>query len=401
MRGALAAVAALVACARTTAPEPTAEPHDAMAPGDVTRESGRPEEVRADRVLVERLASDALEGRRAGSEGGKEARRAIVEALTACGVKPAPGGWERPTRGPGVNVLGEVKGTAPGRYLVVSAHYDHLGVIDGAIMNGADDNAAAVGSVVAVACALAGEAARPVTLIVALWDAEEPPYFLTSAMGSRSWVEDPHVPLAEVEAAIVLDLVGGGLWPGSPVHVALGAETSPELAAAVEATPVPDGLVVGQAGLALVERLVTGGRQPWSDYHDFREREVPVLFLSNGQTVHYHTAGDDFATLDLDKLDRQTTWLAALTRRLLSAPSRARWAPFERPEVDRAAARRLVEGALASGRFEEAAAVMRADLAGLAVGDDERARRVAVQRVQCLAGGHYPIAMCLGLGGER
>lgn len=354
-----------------------------------------------DRALVERLASDAFEGRRAGSEGGAKARREIIAALEACGVKPGVAGWERPTNGPGVNVLGEVKGRAPGRYLVLSAHYDHLGVIDGEVMNGADDNAAAVGSVVAVACALAKDPAPPVTLIVALWDAEEPPFFLGPKMGSRAWVEDPHVPLGEVEAAIVLDLVGAGLWPGSSLHVALGAETSPELAAAVDATPAPQDLTVAQAGLALVEALPSG-RQPWSDYHYFREREVPVLFLSNGQTAHYHTAGDDFATLDLAKLDRQTTWLTALVRRLLSAPTRPRWAPFERPEVDRSAARRLVEGALAAGggeRFAAAADVLRADL--VALGDDHPGgvrARVAVQRVQCLAAEHYPLAMCLGGG---
>ncbi len=346
--------------------------------------------------LVRLLASDALEGRAPGSEGSREARAAIIAELVRCGVAPAGEGFEHPTPGVGVNVIGELKGSEPGRYLVLSAHYDHLGRHDGEIMNGADDNAAAVGSVVEVACRLA-KSPRRVTVIVALWDTEEPPHFLTPSMGSRAWVEAPHVPLAQVEAAIVLDLVGAGLWPGSPVHVALGAESSPELAQTIDAVPVPPGLVVSQAGLHLVEALVSSGtRQPWSDYHYFREAKVPALFLSNGQTEHYHTAHDDFATLDLDKLDRQTTWLAALVDRLANLAQRPTYAPLERLEVDRKSAQMLVQGAVKAGGFDGLAPIVErlatTDVHGL---------RAAVQRVQCLASKRYPTALCTQLGDIR
>jgi len=351
--------------------------------------------------LVQLLASDALAGRAPGSEGSRKARAAIIAELERCKVALPPGEttFEQATAGPGINVIGHLQGSEPDRYMVLSAHYDHLGVHDGEIMNGADDNAAAVGSVLAVACALAARPHRA-TLIVALWDTEEPPHFLGPTMGSRYWVEHPHVPLANIEAAIVLDLVGGGLWPGSPVHVALGAESSPALATAVDRTPVPGGLVVAQAGLHLVEALVSGGHQPWSDYDAFRDAEIPHLFLSNGQTEHYHTPHDDFATLDLAKLTRQTTWLSDLVLALLDLERSAapRWAPFERPDVDRMAARHLVDGALAAGGFGEPDALT-ADLARLAPDASPLSARVAVQRVQCLAARHYPTALCLGLGG--
>lgn len=355
--------------------------------------------------LVRLLASDAFGGRGPGSEGSRKARAAISAELERCKVALPPGktSYEQPVRqGPGINLIGHLPGSEPGRYIVLSAHYDHLGLHDGEIMNGADDNAAAVGSVLATACALASKPRR-VTLIVALWDTEEPPHFLHETMGSRDWVAKPHVPLGEVEAAIVLDLVGGGLWPGSPVHVALGAESSPELAAAIERTPVPAGLVVAQAGLHLVEELVTGGHQPWSDYDAFRTAQVPHLFLSNGQTEHYHTAGDDFATLDLAKLTRQTTWLTALVAELLDLPKAKapRWAPTERPEVDRAAARGLVTGALATGTFGRAEAALKDDLQRLDPASGIRVARAAVQRVQCVAAKHYPTAICLSLGGAR
>jgi len=382
----------------------------------------------ADWPLVATLASDELEGRAPGSEGSRKARAAIIAELTRCGVAPGVGAsYERPIdprRGPAINVFGLVPGSEPDRVVILSAHYDHLGVVGGEIMNGADDNAAAVGSVVAVACALAALPRARASLLVALWDAEEPPAFLGPGMGSRAWVEDPHVPLASIEAAIVLDLVGGGLWPGSPVHVALGAESSPALAKAIAATPAPSGLVVAQAGLHLVEALVAGTRarddpearedledpnaarrQPWSDYDAFRRAQIPFVFLSNGQTAHYHTPGDDFATLDLAKLTRQTTWLTQLVRTLLDLPRAAapRWepvpdsAPTSR-ERDRLAARRLVEGALGSKRFEPHRPMLEADLAALAAETPStRALRVAVQRIQCFAAGHYPPALCARL----
>jgi len=388
----------LAACGGTSAADPSAPPAPAEpAPAEpAPAEPGLSDEPWA---LVRLLASDALEGRAPGTPGGAKARAAIIAELKRCGVTPAtPGGaFEQPTDGPGINLIGHLPGRDPGRHVLLSAHYDHLGVHGGEIMNGADDNAAAVGSVLAVACELARAGPRAATIIIALWDAEEPPYFLTDDMGSRWFVAHPHVPLSSIEVAIVLDLVGAGLWPGSPLHFALGAETSPALARAVDATPA-SGFTLVPAGLHLVEELVTGGHQPWSDYDAFRDANVPVLFLSNGQTAHYHQPSDDFATLDLPKLAAQTRWLGALVGRLADLPASdaPRFAPFDRPEIDRAAARTLVQGALDSGRFS-AHDALRADLAGLPDADP-RAVRAAVQRVQCLAAGRYPTRLCEALG---
>lgn len=400
MRSVAVLVFALVGCGgspgHTPAPSPTpAPPSGAHAPTPTPAPGDD-----APWALVRHLASDALAGRAPGTPGSAAARAAITAELERCGVAPAlPNGtFEQRTDGPGINLIAHLPGRVPGRHVLLSAHYDHLGVHGGEIMNGADDNAAAVGSVLAVACELARSGPRAATVIIAFWDTEEPPYFLTDDMGSRWYVAHPHVPLASIEVAIVLDLVGAGLWPGSPLHFALGAETSPALARAVDATPAA-GFTLVPAGLHLVEDLVTGGHQPWSDYDAFRDASVPVLFLSNGQTAHYHQPSDDFATLDLPKLTAQTRWLAALVGRLANLPTAdaPHFAPFDRPEVDRAAARTLVQGALDSGRFAAGTGALEADLAGLPSADP-LALRVAVQRVQCLAAGRYPERLCNALG---
>src|SRR5690606_16053853 len=117
------------------------------------------------------------------------------------------------------------------------------------------------------------------SVLVALWDAEEPPTFLTDAMGSAFFVQNPTIPLDQIDVAITLDLVGAGLWPDYAGHFVIGAETSLAVADAVDSVMAPEGLKVFRGGLHLIEQTPFG-LQPWSDYDAFRAAEVPVLFLS-------------------------------------------------------------------------------------------------------------------------
>jgi hypothetical protein len=129
------------------------------------------------------LAADSMEGRRVGTPGSARARAFIIGELTRFGVQPlvpafsypfsarslfsaharvpygdgvpVPRGHNAPDPKPlidGVNIIGVVRGTErPGRYIFVSAHYDHLGVADGQIYNGADDNASGSAGILAIA----------------------------------------------------------------------------------------------------------------------------------------------------------------------------------------------------------------------------------------------------------
>jgi Zn-dependent M28 family amino/carboxypeptidase len=216
-------------------------------------------------------------------------------------------GFEQPiTGGQGTNLLGTIAGTSsPDRLIVLSAHFDHVGAEDcPGICNGAYDNAAGVSAVVEIACAIA-RAPLEKTVLVALWDAEEPPTFLTETMGSEFFAASGLVDLTTIDAVLVLDLVGGQLWPGYSKHFVMGAEKSPELSAILDGVRVPDGLPVMRGGLHLVESTPFG-TQPWSDYDAFRNRDVPIAFFSDGQNKNYHTAADEADTLDYDKLSKET-----------------------------------------------------------------------------------------------
>jgi len=177
------------------------------------------------------LASDSMEGRRAGSPGGERARNFIVRQLAEIGVQPFVPAYVQKFSGrsqfgshlmppygdggvlsrgevetypwvDGANVLGVVRGTEhPGRFIVVSAHYDHLGVARGAIYSGADDNASGSAGILAIADFIANNPPKN-SIIFAWFDAEE-----EGLLGSNAFVG--HLPMKKdsVIADVNLDMV--------------------------------------------------------------------------------------------------------------------------------------------------------------------------------------------------
>jgi hypothetical protein len=271
------------------------------------------------RRMVTYLASDDLDGRDEGTPGGEAARAYVIDEMMRCGLQPAVNGSfeQRIATGVGTNVLGLIPGTDPAlstRYVILSAHYDHLGHCHGDICNGANDNGAGVAIMLGVACALAADP-PPQPVLIAAWDAEEPPAFMTDAMGSEFYAANPVVPLEQTDAVFVLELVGGGLWPGHQGHYLTGAELSPQVATAVWSTPIPEGLPVRRAALHMIEEQ-PNGHMAWSDYDAFRNRGTPVLMAVNGFNQSYHTPVDEVDTLDLPKMARQAQYALDLMRQL-------------------------------------------------------------------------------------
>jgi len=367
--------------------------------------------------LVQQLASDEFDGRDEGTPGSTAARQYIVEEMQRCGIQPAVnGGFEQPiTTGEGINIVGVIPGTDPTlseRHVLVSAHYDHLGHGNGEIYNGADDNAAGVAILLGVGCALA-ENPPAKTVVIASWDAEEPPTFLTDEMGSEFYAANPVFPLEQMDVAIVLDLVGSDLWPGFQDHFYLGAELSPQVATVLNATPVPGGLSVQRFGLHMVEEQPLGF-QPWSDYNGFRIRQRPVLFLSNGQNKRYHTPSDELATLNLPKMALEARYLLNVVNNLASSaetPAYVGEGTDYARDID--ANRAVLEAALAPGGLADALSLgqgsrdaLQGDLdatnaaaAKLTNGEslsaaDITSLRNGAQRIMCLAGSTYMESLC-------
>ena len=280
----LAAVLLLSACETAATPEVAAAPQPSAMHAQLL------EDVRI-------LAAEDMQGRDTGAAGGALARAYIVGRLEALGVAaPAMGReqpWEmtgRTREGPktfnGVNVLGVIPGTrVTDRYIVVTAHYDHVGVSDGQVYNGADDNASGVATMLALAADLKRQAPDHSVLIVAL-DGEE-----RGLLGAKHFVEAPPVPLASIAMNLNFDMTAraetdGKLW-------VTGTYQHPNFRTILE--PIPAN---GAVALAFGKDTPQDtGQDNWvnsSDHAAFHRAQVPFLYFGVNYHPDYHRPSDDF-----------------------------------------------------------------------------------------------------------
>ena len=164
------------------------------------------------------LASDSLLGRGFGTPQGLEAAHFIADQFEKAGIEPLDGHYLHPFNHrqgilniPGNNVVGLVRGNNPElkeEYIVLGAHYDHLGwkIVGGdtVVYNGADDNASGSSSIIEIGRNLAerqGELGRSVVLVC--FDGEE-----SGLIGSTHFLSDSMVPPHQVKLMFSLDMVG-------------------------------------------------------------------------------------------------------------------------------------------------------------------------------------------------
>jgi len=172
------------------------------------------------------LCSEKMAGREGGTEGEAEAALYLANFLKEKKLQPAGEeetffqsfpikgymprlGNKRMTYGLGnsfnqgtsENVLALLEGKTQ-EVIVVSAHYDHLGIINGQLYPGANDNASGVAVVLEIINALAD--CRPErTILFAFWGSEE-----KGLLGSRYFCNNPTIPIEEIQGIVNFDTVG-------------------------------------------------------------------------------------------------------------------------------------------------------------------------------------------------
>lgn len=305
------------------------------------------------RKRVDKLASVEWAGRTPGLEGNAEAALYLAAAMKDAGLDPLPslGGFLMPLVEPtrkvptrlGNNVVGwlpatapPVAGAPPPPVILLGAHFDHIGKTPDGMLLGADDNASSLAVLLAAAPLLKAAGARRHPVMFVFFNTEEAPYFGTPNMGSLTFARtDPPMELGappQVKVAVILDLLGGVVWrAGSELLFAAGAEKSAGLGPIVDSV-TEDGLEVRRLGIHMIENVP--GRDtpmPVSDYHVFRERQLPFLFLSTGRTPRYHKATDLPETLHYDRMARSARWVAKLVTAVDAAPGTF---PFEPDLLD-------------------------------------------------------------------
>jgi hypothetical protein len=197
----------------------------------------------------------------------------------------------------GTNLLAVIPGTdLADEYVMIGAHYDHLGASGSVIYNGATDNAAGVAIVLAVGAAINALPTPPRrSVILALWDAEE-----DGLVGSLAYVNSPLVPLASTVAYVNLDIQGANLLPSlQSTSFAIAAESGGvALQSLVQAAVMRE---------SVDTRLLTRALgQDRSDHAVLIESGVPSVFFSDATGACYHTPDDDMSVVDLRKLREQS-----------------------------------------------------------------------------------------------
>lgn len=189
------------------------------------------------RAYIEFLASDALKGRDAGSPEGQIVAEYLASKLKEMGIKPLensyfqdfeavqstkkPAQWQSiPNKVNEVkqsdvpfqslklrNVLGYIPGKLENEFVIVGAHYDHLGenpkILGDGIYNGADDNASGVSAVLQIAQAMLHDGNQPMrSVIFAFWDGEE-----KGLLGSLNFTE-VFPKIKQVKSYLNFDMIG-------------------------------------------------------------------------------------------------------------------------------------------------------------------------------------------------
>ena len=273
------------------------------------------------------LASDAVEGREAGRHGGRVAGEYVKSVLQDMGLKPLneisyfqpfeaysperqkrvrfsvhPDSIQKYSQLPAHrklelrNVLGYIEGKNKNEYVVMGAHYDHLGmdeVLDGdKIYNGADDNASGVSAVLQIAKAFLASGEKPErTIIFALWDGEE-----LGLLGSEYFMQT--CPFAsDIKGYVNFDMIGRNNDEQKPKYVVyFYTEAHPQFGEWLKSD-------IKTYGLGLEPNY-----RPWdkpiggSDNASFAKRDVPVIWYHTDGHPDYHQPSDHADKINWDKL---------------------------------------------------------------------------------------------------
>lgn len=243
---------------------------------------------------VEVLSSDAYEGRKTGTKGAEMARTYISTRFKQIGLKPIPllSGYEQVFSfrdNKGVEIFGKnMLACIPGKneeIIVISAHYDHVGIMNNEVYNGADDNASGTAALLKFAEYYKNNKPN-YTLVFAAFDAEE-----MGLRGSKAFVEKPPVALEKIKLNINMDMIShndkGELY-------ACGTFKYPELKKYFITTDPRIKVLLGHDDPKT-------GNEDWtnqSDQGSFNAKDIPFIYFGVEDHKDYHKASDEYQNIN-------------------------------------------------------------------------------------------------------
>lgn len=270
---------------------------------------------------VYNLASDEMSGRKTGEEGQKIAAQYIRDFYIAQNIEAAqntdnyyqyvPGEYMSTvlnTLQDSENVVAYIEGSEfPDEYVVISAHYDHMGIEDGQIMHGADDNGSGTAAVMEIARVLNDAKAHgkgPKRSVVLLHCTGEE----FGLHGSRYYTENALYPLDKTITNINIDMIGRNddkyLEEGNYVYIIGPSRLSDDLDELTKET--------NQKYTQLtLDYTYDDPSHPEmlyyrSDHYNFAKNNIPVIFFFGGTHPDYHQPTDTADKILFDEMMKRT-----------------------------------------------------------------------------------------------
>jgi aminopeptidase YwaD len=226
-----------------------------------------------------------------------------------------------PNKGMGRDVVGMLPGHDPklkSEYIIVGAHYDHIGYGEtgsmtgtDAIHPGADDNASGSAGVVALAQYFAKQKSNKRTIIFQLYQGEE-----LGLLGSEAWAKNHPDALKKTSAMLNLDMIGRLRNGALEIY---GSSTGKEWDSVINSVPRGD-----------LQLQITPPSRPDSDHAAFAKREVPILFFFTGMHAEYHSEKDKFETLNTAGLSEVAGFVGGVLQAVDELPTKL---TFQAPAV--------------------------------------------------------------------
>lgn len=246
--------------------------------------------------LVEILSHDSLKGRKTGTEENKKAQKIIqkfyqehhLEFLKNYTSYTHPFKIGNKT---GTNILGYLPGSVfPEQYIVISAHYDHLGTRNGRVFNGADDNASGVGGLMAAMDYFTKNPPKN-SILFAAFDGEE-----IDLLGSKNFVSHPPVPLKKILLNINLDMVSRS---DKKELYAAGANYYPYLKTYLQKSDEENNGVDLKFGHDFPDKKHPSNDWTFaSDHGPFHQQKIPFIYFGVEDHEDYHQSSDDFEKIN-------------------------------------------------------------------------------------------------------
>lgn len=242
--------------------------------------------------LQKTLSSEEFAGR--GTGKNQKAQELIINYFEGIGLEKFNKSYKIPfnfidektkNKREGINIVGFIKGkTNPNKYIVIGAHYDHMGIVDGVVFNGADDNASGTAALLVLAKYFTKNKPEH-SIIFSAFDAEE-----LGLHGSKHFVENPPIPLTDIRLDINFDMISRN--PKNEIYV-VGTHPYPKFKPAIEKLAKTSTLQVSYGH----DDPKDTTKDYWmysSDNGPFHKKGIPNITFSEEDHPDYHKPTDDF-----------------------------------------------------------------------------------------------------------